>query len=88
MDSIYFSFVLPAYKSNFIFNTIKSILNQSYSHFELIIINDCSPDNSLKNVIFSFKDDRIRYYENKVNIGKKILLQIGINVFYLQKMNI
>ena len=49
--------------------SIKSILNQSYEDFELIIVNDCSKDNT-KKVINSFKDRRIVYLENNSNIGR------------------
>jgi len=47
---------------------IESILNQSFPDFELIIVNDCSSDNSLK-VIKSFTDKRIKIIENVTNIG-------------------
>ena len=50
-------------------DAIKSILNQSYYNFELIIINDGSNDNT-KQVIKSFNDKRIVYLENKKNIGR------------------
>jgi|TARA_B110000027_G_scaffold60438_2_gene65086 glycosyltransferase involved in cell wall biosynthesis len=49
--------------------SIKSILNQSYEDFELIIVNDCSKDNT-KKVIKSFEDRRIVYLENNSNIGR------------------
>jgi glycosyltransferase involved in cell wall biosynthesis/GT2 family glycosyltransferase len=52
-----------------IFHCIKSILNQSYKNFELIIINDCSNDKT-KEVIKSFDDKRIVYFENLSNIGR------------------
>lgn len=48
--------------------SIESILNQTYSHFEFIIIDDCSTDNSVS-VIKSYKDSRIILYINEENIG-------------------
>ena len=48
--------------------SIESILNQTYSHIEFIIVDDCSTDNSL-NVIKSYKDDRIVLIENTENLG-------------------
>ena len=42
--AIKYSFVLPAYKSQFLKESIDSILAQSYKDFELIIVDDASPD--------------------------------------------
>lgn len=47
---------------------IESILNQTYSDFEFIIVDDCSTDNSLE-IIKSYKDSRISVIKNKVNMG-------------------
>ena len=55
------SVILPTYNNErTIFDSIKSILNQSYQNFELIIVNDCSKDNT-KKVVKSFDDSRIIY---------------------------
>lgn len=68
-----YSFVLPAYKSQFLEEAISSILAQSYTDFELIIVDDASPED-IKRVVDSFDDSRIRYYRNKQNIGGKNLV--------------
>ncbi len=47
---------------------IESILNQSYTHLELIVIDDGSTDSS-KNIIRSFTDPRVRFLENEFNSG-------------------
>ncbi len=47
---------------------IESILNQTYSDFEFIIVDDCSTDNSLE-IIKSYKDPRISVIKNEVNMG-------------------
>lgn len=67
-SSIKYSFVLPAYKSQFLKESIDSILAQSYKDFELIIVDDASPDD-IKGVVSSYDDARIRYYRNEENIG-------------------
>ena len=71
--TISFSFVMPAYKSQFLSEAIESILKQTYSIFELIVINDASPDN-LKKIVDQFRDERIWYKENDENIGGKDLV--------------
>lgn len=64
-----FSVCIPNYNySNYIGETIQSVLDQTYPHFEIIIADNASTDNSLK-VIRSFKDERIKIIENKYNIG-------------------
>ena len=63
-----FSIGIPAFKSQFLHECILSILNQSYTEFELIIVNDCSP-HPVKEIVRQFNDNRISYYENPKNTG-------------------
>lgn len=63
-----FSILIPAYKSRFLKECIESVLAQTYTNFELIIINDASPED-LTSVVQSFSDPRIRYYVNEKNCG-------------------
>ena len=63
-----FSFVLPAYKGRYLAESIKSILAQTVTDFELVIVNDCSPDD-IAGIVADNTDDRIRYFENERNIG-------------------
>lgn len=63
-----YSFVLPAYKATFLRESIDSILNQTYNDFELIIVNDASPED-LTSIVNSYDDERIQYYINEKNIG-------------------
>ncbi|MFC3199358.1 glycosyltransferase family 2 protein [Parapedobacter deserti] len=63
-----FSVCIPAYKSRFLKECIQSILGQTYPDFELIILNDCSPE-PVRQVVKLFTDARIRYYENDTNVG-------------------
>ena len=59
------SVVIPVYnKEKFIANTIYSVLNQTLSDFELIIVDDSSTDKSLS-IIDSIKDKRIKTYSIK-----------------------
>jgi glycosyltransferase involved in cell wall biosynthesis len=63
------SLIMPVYNgAKFIKQTIESVLNQSFSDFEFIIIDDGSLDNSFE-IINSFQDDRIKYFKNEKNSG-------------------
>ena len=68
MSHMKYSFVLPAYKATYLKDAIDSILSQTYSQFELIIVNDASPED-IDSIINSCQDDRIKYYKNKNNKG-------------------
>lgn len=64
---IFISVIVPLFnKERFITKTIMSVLNQTFSDFEILIINDGSTDNSI-DAASSFDDARIRLYttENK-----------------------
>jgi glycosyltransferase involved in cell wall biosynthesis len=57
-------------RSEYICETIDSILNQTYPNFEIIICDNCSTDNTM-NVIKKYADNpRVRIYQNKENIGQ------------------
>lgn len=69
-----FSFVLPAFKKQYLHKSITSIVQQTYNKWELIIVDDCSPED-LQSVIEQFKDERITYYRNEKNIGGANLVE-------------
>src|SRR5690554_578625 len=71
------SIVVPCYNgSQFVQETLLSVINQSYSNFEILIINDGSTDNSIE-VIQSVKDERITIY-NKENSGVSDTRNFGL----------
>ncbi len=73
----YFSIVIPVFnKENFVGKTLKSVLNQTYTDFEIIIINDGSTDKS-ETIIQTFQDDRIHYF-SKVNEGVAVARNFGM----------
>lgn len=47
---------------------MQSVINQNFSDFNLIIVDDCSTDNT-RDVILEFDDPRIKFYVNDSNIG-------------------
>ena len=64
------SIIMPSYNTvNFIGESINSVLNQSYSNWELIIVDDCSSDNTEEVVKKYLHDKRIKYLKNKKNLG-------------------
>ena len=68
------SFVLPAWKGKYLFEAISSIVSQTIKEWELVVVDDCSPD-PIGEIVASFKDPRIRYYRNEENIGGKDLVR-------------
>lgn len=63
-----FSITIPAYKQKYLYEAIESCLAQTYKDFELIIVDDASPED-LKSVVDRCQDSRIRYYRNEKNCG-------------------
>lgn len=64
------SVAIPAYKAQFIDAAIESVLSQTYSNLELIIVNDCSPE-PIREVVDRYSDPRVRYVPNETNLGGK-----------------
>lgn len=63
------SFVVPCYKlAHLLPECVNSILGQTYGEFEVLIMDDCSPDNTPE-VARSFNDPRVRYIRNDPNLG-------------------
>jgi glycosyltransferase involved in cell wall biosynthesis len=63
------SVVIPTYNRSWgLIRSIESVLSQSFQDFELIIVDDCSPDDT-QEVIQSIKDSRIHYFRQPQNVG-------------------
>lgn len=76
------SFVMPAYKPQFLKQAIDSIVMQSFQDWELIIVDDCSPYN-LNKIVSAYTDTRIRYYKNSQNIGgNNLVMQWNHSIQY------
>lgn len=74
---VFFSVVIPLYnKAAYIENTIKSVLDQTFTDYEIIIINDGSTDES-EAVVRRFNDERIQIYNQK-NQGASVARNLGI----------
>lgn len=63
------SIVMPSYNTaSYISASIDSVLNQTYQNWELIIVDDCSTDNT-DEVVLKYTDVRIHYLKNERNVG-------------------
>lgn len=75
----FFSICIPNYNyAHYLKETVDSVLCQDFDDFEIIIIDNCSTDNSWE-IIQSFSDPRIKKYRNNYNIGFAPNLQVAIS---------
>lgn len=66
------SIIMPSYNTaKFIGDSIRSVLAQTYENWELLIVDDCSTDQT-DAVVAEFDDPRIRYFKNERNSGAAI----------------
>lgn len=67
------SIIMPSYNTaKFISETIYSVLTQTYTNWELIIVDDCSTDNTDEVAKPFLSDERIKYIKNEKNSGAAI----------------
>lgn len=80
VDKPLISVLLPVYNAEkYLGNAIESVLNQSFTNFEFLLINDGSTDGS-KQIIRSYSDPRIRFIDNTENRGLIQVLNQGLNL--------
>lgn len=80
MNSSLVSIIMPTYNcAKFIEESIESVLSQTYKNWELIIVDDCSNDNT-EDIVKRYceTDDRIKYLKLDVNSGAAIARNKGI----------
>lgn len=78
MNSPLISIIMAAYNAeNYIAETINTVINQTFTDWELIIVDDWSKDKT-KEVIDSFKDPRIRLIVSKQNGGPGVARNVGV----------
>lgn len=72
------SIIMPSYNTaNFIGATIGSVLIQTYKNWELLIVDDCSTDNT-DEIVSRYDDERIIYLKNAKNSGAAISRNIAL----------
>ena len=66
------SIIMPSYNTaSYIQETVESVLKQTYTNWELIIVDDCSTDDT-DDILATFTDKRIRIYKNEKNSGAAV----------------
>ena len=74
------SIIIPTYNTEkYIEKCIQSVLEQTYTDYEIIIVDDCSTDNSM-DVVARFKDPRIKVIKNEINRGPSYSRNRGIQL--------
>lgn len=74
------SVIMPVYNSHpYLYKSVFSILNQTLADIELIMVNDCSADNSLDAMQkFASQDDRVRLVNLEKNVGTHMARKAGV----------
>jgi len=74
------SVIIPTYnREHLLGRAISSVLSQTYTDFEIIVVDDNSSDNT-QDIIKSFKDKRLRYVRHEVNKGNAAARNTGIKL--------
>ena len=72
------SIIMPAYNTGkYIKDSIDSVLAQTYENWELIIVDDCSTDDT-EQILGSYTDPRIRFLQNEKNSGAAVSRNYGL----------
>lgn len=81
MNSELVSVIMPCYNSErYVAKSIDSVIQQSYSSWELIIVDDCSQDSTMEILEeYAKKDPRIKVLKNCVNSGAAVSRNLGID---------
>ena len=82
MPNIKVSIIIPVYNvEQYLRQCLDSVCNQTFKNIEIIVINDCSPDNSLQIIKeYQQKDDRIVLVDLKENVGLGFARNEGMKV--------
>lgn len=74
------SILMPVYKTApYLREAMDSILSQTFTDYELIVLNDCSPDNA-DEILDTYSDPRIVRYKGEKNVGLSNILNVGIEM--------
>ena len=68
-----YTFLLPAFKAQYLEKALASILAQTYSDFRVIVSDDCSPED-LHSIVAKYEDERVTFRRNESNMGHDSLV--------------
>lgn len=69
MKDIKFSITIPAFKGRYLAEAIDSCLHQTYQNYEIVIVDDASPED-IKSIVAPYlSDSRVRFFRNEKNCG-------------------
>ena len=73
------SVIMPTYKrGEMIIDAIDSVLHQTYPYYEIIIVDDCSPDNTARIISEKYANEpKVKYYKNEHNLGAGVTRKNG-----------
>ncbi len=75
------SVVIPTYNSeSYVMDTLWSILEQDYTQFEVLIMNEYGSDDRTKKCVELFKDERIKFIQNSTKLGLAKSLNLGFEI--------
>ena len=79
MSNILFSIVIPTYnRADLILETIDSVLTQTYPHYEILVIDNCSTDNTEEVLESLIQQQKIRYIRNEKNYERAYSRNVGL----------
>ena len=74
------SVLMPVYKTApYLSEAMDSMLHQTFKDYELIVLDDCSPDNA-EEILDAYDDSRIVRYKGENNVGLSNVLNVGIEM--------
>lgn len=81
MNSPQFSIIIPVYKAaEYLTPLMKQLQNQTLQNFEVLFVNDCSPDNSADILTLLAKNDkRVRVFHHETNKGQGVARNTGLD---------
>jgi glycosyltransferase involved in cell wall biosynthesis len=75
----FFSVVIPTYnRAEFIEATLESVLTQTYPHFEVLVVDDCSTDNTDEVMQPYISSGKVRYFKNESNSERAYSRNVGL----------
>ena len=78
-ENVFFSVVIPTYnRAHLIVETLESVFNQTYSNYEVLVIDNCSTDNTEEVLKPLIKDQKIRYICNEKNHERAYSRNVGL----------